>query len=297
MKLLREPGTGTVSDTSDEPNRAVSITRCVPRLGRSRTSGSSSPAQTPVALITARADTSNSSPVSVSRRRTPAPVACVASTRVRTDAPYPAAVRATATTSRASSMSCPSQPWIAPRRCSARSAGASRSASPRADPARRIEHRGRRADEAAQAVAHAVAGGDDRAARPVVGRVERDHLRERAGQMRGDPGEQQVPLGGALVRDAELTRRQVAQSAVDELRAPPARAVGEVVAFDEDGAQAAARGIQCQPDPGDAAADHDDVDDRVVGERRELPSASVGVQRRGGGRAPEDPRGHGAPPR
>ena len=90
------------------PNDFASNTRCVPRLGRSVIDVSTSPAHTPLALITARADTSNDSPVSWSVRRTDVPVACEAATRVRISAPCWAAVRATAVTRRASSISCPS---------------------------------------------------------------------------------------------------------------------------------------------------------------------------------------------
>ena len=47
----------------------------------------------------------------------------------------------------------------------------------------------------------------------------------------------------------------------------------EVVPFDQDGAQAAARGIQCDPHPGDAAADDEQIDLALVGERLELSGA------------------------
>ena len=57
------------------------------------------------------------------------PVAAVTRARVRTWAPYDAAVRATVVTSRASSSSWPSQDSSPPRRPSRRRAGAIRSAS------------------------------------------------------------------------------------------------------------------------------------------------------------------------
>ena len=68
-KRFSSPGIGTVSAATGLPRAAASNTRCVPRLGRSRNPGSISPAHTPVALITARAVTSNDSPprISVSR--------------------------------------------------------------------------------------------------------------------------------------------------------------------------------------------------------------------------------------
>ena len=90
------------------PNEAESNTRWVPRLGRSLIDVSTSPAHTPVALITARAATSRVCPVSSSLSTTEFPVADTDETRVRIFAPWLAAVRATATTSRASSMSWPS---------------------------------------------------------------------------------------------------------------------------------------------------------------------------------------------
>ena len=64
-----------VSAAMGLPNALASNTRCVPRLGRSLIEVSTSPAHTPVALMTARADTSNDSPVRWSVRRTEVPVA------------------------------------------------------------------------------------------------------------------------------------------------------------------------------------------------------------------------------
>ena len=58
--------------------------------------------------------TVSSAPVSSSRSRAQSPVALIARTRVRIRAPWAAAVRATATTSRASSSSWPSQKSIPP---------------------------------------------------------------------------------------------------------------------------------------------------------------------------------------
>ena len=57
------------------PNVLASKTRWVPRLGRSFSDGSISPAHTPVALMTARADMSNDSPVRWSVSVTEVPVA------------------------------------------------------------------------------------------------------------------------------------------------------------------------------------------------------------------------------
>ncbi len=105
---LVSPGIGMVSAAVGFPKAAASNTRWVPRLGRNVIDESTSAAHTPVALITARAVTSRDSPVSVSVSRTDEPEAAEAATRVRIVAPCWAAVRATATTRRASSISWPS---------------------------------------------------------------------------------------------------------------------------------------------------------------------------------------------
>ncbi len=83
---------GMVNAAAGLPNVSASNTRWVPRLGRSVIDVSTSPAHTPLALITARAFTSNDSPVSWSVRRTELPVASEAATLVRMTAPCWAAV-------------------------------------------------------------------------------------------------------------------------------------------------------------------------------------------------------------
>ncbi len=97
----------------------------MPRLGRSVIEVSTSPAQTPVALTTAPARTVSSCPVRVSTSRAEVPVTDSARTLVSTLAPYCAAVRARATTSRASSTSWPSCATSAPRRPAVRTPGTS----------------------------------------------------------------------------------------------------------------------------------------------------------------------------
>ncbi len=92
---------------------------------RSCSSAASVEAQIPVALITARVAIVDDSPVSSSVIATPSGPMPVARTRVSTDAPWEAAVRATATTRRASSVSCPSCISSAPRSPSAGRPGAS----------------------------------------------------------------------------------------------------------------------------------------------------------------------------
>ncbi len=46
--------------------------------------------------------------------------------------------------------------------------------------------------------------------------------------------------------------------------------MGEVVPLQQGDRQAPARGVQCHPGAGDAAADHDDVDHVAGGERVQL---------------------------
>ena len=70
---LRWPGTGTVSAAVGCPSVDARSTMWLPREGRRRIPSTSEPAQTPVALITARARTVNSSPVRTSRARAPSP--------------------------------------------------------------------------------------------------------------------------------------------------------------------------------------------------------------------------------
>ena len=106
-------------------------------------------------------------------------------------------------------------------------------------------------------------------------REQRQNLRERSREMRGDPGHQHVPLRSALVRDAELSGCQIPQPAVDELGTPPARAVREVAALDQHRAQSPAGGIQSQSCTGDAAADDENIDVRIVAEHRQLPVAGA----------------------
>ncbi len=114
--LARSPGTGASTPARSPPNAASASTRCEPRLGRSGTPPVSWPAHTPAAFTTAPALSRNEFPVSVSVRTAPSPARPLASHRVRMTAPCAAAVRAIATTSRASSVSWPSQVTMPPVR-------------------------------------------------------------------------------------------------------------------------------------------------------------------------------------
>ena len=135
-----------------------------------------------------------------------------------------------------------------------------------------------RAHTAAQGIAERVTCSDEGTARAGVGSVQRQHLGERPGQVRRDAGHQQVALRGALVRDPDLPGREVAQPPVHEFRGPAARARREVTAFDEDGAQAARRGIQCHARTGDAASDDEHIDLGAVRDLVELSPPPRGIQ-------------------
>ena len=106
-----------------------------------------------------------------------------------------------------------------------------------------------------------------------------------------------LAFGQRLVHEPELALVEVAQAAVDELRAPAAGARREVVALDERGAQAPAGRVERDTRPGDAAADDEHVEVVVTeplqrrgpvepGGRhpRRLPTPCFGVRnsRRGG---------------
>ncbi len=249
----------------------------MPRLGRRLTSSTRSPAQTPVALITVRARTLCSAPVSSSRSSTPVPVAETTRARVRTCAPSDAAVRAIVVTSRASSSSWPSHESSPPRRPADRRAGAicitsvadslrgdgrvaeevpalRRSRSPPCRPARAktapsLRHRG----------------------------VERHHHRQCVGQVGSGDLHQDASLHRALVGDADLAGGQVAKAAVHELRGPARGAEGQVVRIDGEHRVPAADRVEGDPGAGDAEPDDHDVD---LGGR---------VDQAGG-----DPSGHGS---
>ena len=177
---LRDPGTGTVSDTSDPPSRAESTTRCVPRLGRRRTPGSSSAVHTPVALTTARART----------------VSLIAGERVAEPRGLPR--RFDGFDAREDGCPVPGRrpgdghdearvvdelPVPSPHRAAevvAPDGGRQPERLGDADRARRVQHRVRRADEPPEPIAEPIARTDDRALRQMPRRVEREHLRDRA---------------------------------------------------------------------------------------------------------------------
>jgi len=123
--------------------------------------------------------------------------------------------------------------------------------------------------------------------------VQGKHLSERTGQVRGDARHQEVPLGGALAGDADLSRGEVPQTAVDELGAPAARAHGQVAALDEHRVQPAGRRVECRSGPDDSAADDQDVDGGQIAEARQLALAASRVEGGRPGRGAAH-TGHGA---
>ncbi len=112
----------------------------------------------------------------------------------------------------------------------------------------------------AEEVAGPHAGTDDQGAHGRVVPVHGDHHRQGPDEVgRGDTHED-VAFTGALVGDTDLSLGEVAQPAVDQFGAPPTGAEGEVVAFDENGAQTTRGGVQRHPGPRDPAPDHQHVD-------------------------------------
>ena len=218
------------------PNAAASNTRCVPRLGRNLIEESTSPAHTPLALITARADTSNDSPVQlVGQPHRGPPVASDAATRVRIaravlgggagdggdqagvvdqlpvigEQPAAEAVAA----DRGDQLD-------GPRRARSAETGA---ASTTGVPASR-----------AQPVAREEAGAHQRP----LGAAHRRQQAEpaaawRVTEVRRVARHQDSAFDGAAPGDADVAGRQVAQAAVHELGAPPTGAERQVVLFDQ----------------------------------------------------------------
>ena len=207
-------------------------TRWLPRLGRSVTSGTRPPAQTPVALTTPRALTvrlaagqlvaqGHLGAGGVQHPRPGADVGAVPGGRARDGGDQPGVVLELAV----------------PGEQAAAQAGA---AQPRGvlqglgggDPARPRQRRppGVRAEP--QQVAGEDAGAHHRRVPVRDAGGERQHPRHRAGQVRGRHLHQQAALDGALVRHAELPLGEVAQAAVHELGGPPRGAEGQVVRVD-----------------------------------------------------------------
>jgi hypothetical protein len=84
---------------------------------------------------------------------------------------------------------------------------------------------------------------------------------------------QALTLVERLVHQADLALLQVAEPAVDHLRALRRGARGEVVLLDERGAQAARGGVERHAHAGDATADDEDVEG-LASRRASMPARS-----------------------
>ncbi len=130
----------------------------------------------------------------------------------------------------------------------------------RVDPPGSRQRRRRRACELAQPVTGHKAEPHQRPRRIVHRRQQRNQLRHGLDEVRGVARHQDSAFDRTAPRDADVARREVSQTAVHQLAAPAAGAEGKVVLLHQRDAQTPRRGVQCDADAGDAAADHDDVD-------------------------------------
>ena len=95
---------------------------------------------------------------------------------------------------------------------------------------------------------------------------------------------QDAALDGALVRDADLAVGEVAQPAVDELRAPARGPEREIVGVDRGDGQPAGGGVEGDAGAGDAEPDHEQVDVGAGGSRGRARRGARGVTGPGTGR-------------
>ena len=149
-----------------------------------------------------------------------------------------------------------------------------------ADPARPRQRGGRSSGGDPQRVG----GGESRAREQVAAgrhvRGQRMHERQRGDQVRRRPPEQDVALGGALVRQPEVPGGQVAQPAVYQLRTPPRGAEGQIVRVERGDRQAAGGGVEGHAGAGDAEADDEQIDEPAAGQVGQVTGAAVGRQGR-----------------
>ena len=109
-------------------------------------------------------------------------------------------------------------------------------------------------------------------------RQQRNQLRHGANQMRGVARHQDPAFDRAAPGDPDVAGRQIAQPAVYQLGAPSTGAERQVVLVDQHHAQASRGRVQRDAGPGDAAADHDDVGGRAVGQRGQIGGAARGIE-------------------
>ncbi len=156
----------------------------------------------------------------------------------------------------------------------------------RAQPSRPRQHRPRGAGATPDQVGGVQAGVGDQSSGGGETDHQRKHHRQRPHQVWRGGAQQDVAFPGALAGQRDVAGGQVAQSAVDELGAPPAGAEGQVVGFQERDGQPAARGIQCHTRPGHPAADDENVDDGTARQIGEIPIALPAIERPGRLRVP-----------
>ncbi len=112
------------------------------------------------------------------------------------------------------------------------------------------------------------AGGDVAALpAPVLQRVEE---RDRPCQVGREPGEDEAPLPQGLEHQGDVEHLEISQPAVDELARAGTRTAGPVAALDEGDREAPGGGVECRARADHAPADDDDVEraPRHVGQRR-----------------------------
>src|SRR5690242_7128152 len=98
--------------------------------------------------------------------------------------------------------------------------------------------------------------------------------------MRRDRADQMVAFDGRLPGDTQLPCRDVAKATVRELARRTAGSRCEVVAFDERDRQSAARCVESDTGAGDAATDHEDVDNPTGAQRAQVTIATLPGQHR-----------------
>ncbi len=108
-----------------------------------------------------------------------------------------------------------------------------------------------------------VTGADAGAGQPLLdttdGRCQGHQHRERVHEVGRRGLHQDAALDRTLVGDVELPLGEVAQAAVHQLGAPPARAERDVLGVDGHHAEPAAGGVERHSGPGDAETDHEHV--------------------------------------
>ena len=265
----RSPGTGTLTAARGSPSRSARTSRCEPRLGRS------------VTAVGQRAgpDAGGDDRCAARGRVNAAPVqavdgvdAVLAQAGHLGVGQHPRAVRGGRAGDGDDQPRVVLELAVPAQQRAAQPGRPQRGREParleRAHAPRRRQRAAARARGGAQPVADPQA--EHRSSRPCGGRS-----RRRAGSGTG-AGRTRC---GATVRISvarstadsqarpDVAVLEVAQAAVDELRAPAARAVREVAALEQRDRQAAAGGVERDAGAGDAAADDHDVDDLAAGER------------------------------